>query len=153
MEVNETNSGFKYLQIMWCSIHLKKKCYFTFPGNWMSLFTDCRVECGRKDAAWFLRIDYMCHHILGNSLWELSAPWSKVWLPWGCQVVLCSAAQLYPTLCNPMDRNPPGSSVHGVFQARMLEWVAISSSRGASPPRDQARISCVACIGRQILYH
>ena len=69
----------------------------------MSLFTDCRIECGSKDAAWVLRIDYMCHHTLGNSLWELSAPWCKVWLPGGCQVVLCSAAQLCPTLCNPMD--------------------------------------------------
>ena len=41
------------------------------------------------------------------------------------------------TLCNPMDCSPPGSSVHGVFQARILEWVAISSSRGSSQPRDQ----------------
>ena len=44
---------------------------------------------------------------------------------------------------------PPGSSVHGIFQARILEWVAISFSRGTSQPRDQTRVSCV---GRQILY-
>ena len=49
-----------------------------------------------------------------------------------------------------MDCRLPGSSVHGVFQARILEWVAISSSRGSSQPRDPTRISC---IGRQILYH
>ena len=49
-----------------------------------------------------------------------------------------------------MDCSLPGSSVHGTFQARILEWVAISSSRGSSPPRDPTRISC---IGRQILYH
>ena len=42
--------------------------------------------------------------------------------------------QLCPTLCNPMDCSPPGSSVHGILQARILEWVAISSSRGSSPP-------------------
>ena len=41
-------------------------------------------------------------------------------------------AQLDPTLCNPMDCNPPGFSVHGILQARILEWVAISFSRGSS---------------------
>ena len=49
-----------------------------------------------------------------------------------------------------MDCNPPGSSVHGIFQARILEWTAISSSRGSSLPRNWTHISC---IGRQILYH
>ena len=61
--------------------------------------------------------------------------------------------QLCPTLCNPMDGSLPGSSDHGIFQARILEWVAISSSRGSSRPRDQTRISCVSCTVRQILYH
>ena len=59
-------------------------------------------------------------------------------------------AQLCPTLCNPMDCSLPVSSVHGIFQARRLEWVAISSSRGSTWPRDQ---TCVSCIGRQILFH
>ena len=45
-------------------------------------------------------------------------------------------------LCNPMDYCPSGSSVHGIFKARILEWVAISSSRGYSWPRDQSHISC-----------
>ena len=49
--------------------------------------------------------------------------------------------QSYPTLCNPMDCSPPGSSVHGIFQARILEWIAISFSRGSSQPRDQTRVS------------
>ena len=49
------------------------------------------------------------------------------------------------TLCNPMDCSPPGSSVHVILQARILEWVAISFSRGSSPPRDR---TCVSCIGR-----
>ena len=53
-------------------------------------------------------------------------------------------------LCNPRDFTPPGSSVLGISQARILEWVAISSSRGSSWPRDWTRVSC---IGRQILYH
>ena len=65
-------------------------------------------------------------------------------------VVVVWCAQSCPTLCDPMDCSPPGSSVCGIFQARILEWVAISSSRASSVPRDWAYISC---IGRQILYH
>ena len=49
-----------------------------------------------------------------------------------------------PTLCNPMNCSPPGSSIHGIVQARVLEWVAISFSRGSSQPRDQTRVSCTA---------
>ena len=55
-------------------------------------------------------------------------------------------------LLDPVDCISPGSSVHGTSQARILEWVAISSSRGSSRPRDQIRISCCSCMGRQILY-
>ena len=47
----------------------------------------------------------------------------------------------------------PGSSVQGIFLARILEWVAISFSKGSSRLRDQTHISCISCIGRQILYH
>ena len=47
-------------------------------------------------------------------------------------------------LCNSMDCSPPGSSVHGIFQARILEWVAMPSSRGSSWPRNQTHISCIA---------
>ena len=48
---------------------------------------------------------------------------------------------------------PPGSSVHGILQARILEWVAMPSSRGSSQPRDRTSISYVSCIGRWVLYH
>ena len=58
--------------------------------------------------------------------------------------------QTCPTLCNPMDCSPPGSSVHGISQARILEQVAISFSRGSSLIRGQ---TCVSCVGRQIIYH
>ena len=57
----------------------------------------------------------------------------------------CTRAQSCLTLCDPMDGSPPGSSVHGILQARILEWVAIPSSRESSGPRDQT--------GRRILYH
>ena len=55
-----------------------------------------------------------------------------------------------PTLYDPVDCSSPGSSVHGISQTRILEWVAISFSRGSSWPRDWI---CISCIGRQILYH
>ena len=50
--------------------------------------------------------------------------------------------------CDSMDSSPPGSSVHGILQARILEWVAISSSKGSSQPRDQTHVSCGFCIAR-----
>jgi len=55
-------------------------------------------------------------------------------------------------LCNPTDCSLPGSSVHGVSQARIPEQVAISYSRGSLRPRNQTRVSGVSCIGRRILY-
>jgi len=56
------------------------------------------------------------------------------------------------TLCRPVDCSPIGSSVHGIFQERILEWVAISFSRGSSQPWDGTRISYISFIGRQVLY-
>ena len=58
---------------------------------------------------------------------------------------LSEVAQSYPTLCDPMDCSLlPSSFVHGIFQARVLEWVAISFSRASSRPRDQTWVSCIA---------
>ena len=53
--------------------------------------------------------------------------------------------------CDPMDCIPPGSTVRAILQARILAWVAISSSRGSYLPKDRICITCVSCIGRQIL--
>ena len=60
-----------------------------------------------------------------------------------CEGSWCSVAQSWLTLCDPVDCNPPGSSVHGIFKARILEWVAISFSRGSSWPRDHNKVSCI----------
>ena len=57
------------------------------------------------------------------------------------------------TLCNPMDYSPPSSSVHGILQARTLQWVAMPSSKGSSQSRDRTCISKVSCFGRWVLYH
>ena len=62
-------------------------------------------------------------------------------------IQLLSCVRLF---CDPTDYSPQSSFVHGVFQARILEWIAISFSRGSSQTRDQ---TCISCIGRWILYH
>ena len=64
-------------------------------------------------------------------------------------VVLLASSRWRPGMLLTMG-SPPGSPVHGILQARILEWVAISSSRGCSPPRGQTHVSC---ISKQILYH
>ena len=56
----------------------------------------------------------------------------------------CLVTKSCPTLCDLMDCSPPGSSVHGISQSRILEWVAISFSRGSSWPRDWIWVSCIA---------
>ena len=59
------------------------------------------------------------------------------------QYVLCAMLlQSYPTLCDPVDCSPPGSSVHGILQARILKWVVLPPTRGSSQPRDLTYISC-----------
>ena len=62
-------------------------------------------------------------------------------------------AQPCLTLCSPMDWSLPGSSVHAIFQARILEWGVISSSRWPSKLRDQTIVSCISYTGRHVLYH
>ena len=87
--------------------------------------------------------------------WQLSA----YYINWGNQAVYITlsiylvkttciymCAQSCLTLCDPMNCNPPGSSVHGIFLARILEWVAIPFSRGSSQPRNQTWVSHVSCI-------
>ena len=69
------------------------------------------------------------------------------YISWVC---VLSCVRLFAT---PRTLAPPGYSVHGVFQARILEWVAISSSRESSQPRDRICISYISCIGRWVLYH
>ena len=68
---------------------------------------------------------------------------------WG-NACCCLVAQSCLTLCDPMDCSPPGISVHRISQARILEWVVISSSRGSSRHRGQTQVSC---IGKWVLYH
>ena len=100
--------------------------------------------------------------------WVLKTLWRRKWQPspvlWVQKhshthththtryVVVVLVMKSCLTLCHYMDYSPPFSSVHGIIQARILEWVAISFSRGSSWPREQTHISSVSSIGRQILY-
>ena len=86
--------------------------------------------------------------LLRPSPWKHLPLW-KQWTEcafqkWGESEVKVWVAQLCPTLCNPMDGGPLGSSVHGIFQARILEWVAIPFSTGSSWPRDRTWVFCMA---------
>ena len=82
-----------------------------------------QTECGQYRA-----VAWLCaqERVLSH-VWLFAIPWTVVCLP--------------------------GSSVHGIFQARVLEWVAVSSSRGSSWSRDWTWVSCISFIGRRILYH
>ena len=68
-----------------------------------------------------------------SCLWEIAT-----WRYWS------EVAQLCPTLCDPVDSSLRGSAVNGIFQAKILEWAALSFSRASSQPRDRTRVSCIA---------
>ena len=92
--------------------------------------------------------------ISGGLAWDLDLSISGV----GCECwfafITCVLSQFsHVRFCDPMDWSPPGSSVHGLLQEKILEWVAIPFSRGSSWPRDPTQVSYVFCIGGQVLYH
>ena len=91
--------------------------------------------------------------LLCCSPWGHRASWPSNWTATMEESATVLSRSVVSTLCSPTDCSPPGSSVHGIFQARVPEWVAISYSRGSSRPTDQTHVSCVSCTGSQILYH
>ena len=107
-----------------------------------------------------------CWHLVPNSSpWKVSQASIQLGLPgltnkiqdahaiFGSMCVHAQSLQSCLTLCDPMDCRPPGSSVRGILWARILEWIAMPSSRGSSQPRDQTPVSCGSCIDRWTLYH
>ena len=86
------------------------------------------------------RLQYSCL----ENLMDRGALWATVHA--------CQITSVVFNSVEPMDCSPPSSSVHGILQAKLLGWVAISSSRGSSQPRDQTRVSYVSCISGHILY-
>ena len=93
-------------------------------------------QWGAKEKASSWEINRVCsgHHLQT----EPTRGWKR------CLVCCCLVAKSFLTLCDPMGGSPPGSSVHGISQARILERVAISFSRRFSQPRDGIRVSCIA---------
>ena len=77
---------------------------------------------------------------------NLELPDYSILIWWNIEplLMLCLVTQSCLTLCDPMDCSPPGSSVHGILQARILEWFAMPSSRGSSQPRDRTQVSHIA---------
>ena len=80
-------------------------------------------------------------------------PDSALLLETTAQIILSESesevAQSCPTLCDPMDCSPPGFSVHGIFQAWILEWVAISFSRGSSQPREDLVLPILSTLSQK----
>ena len=98
---------------------------------------------------WSLKVIYKIFSAL--NIWEFTdhyecCQYSKLFaLQLSASVLIeREIAQLCPTLCNPVDCSPPGSSIHGILQARILEWVAISFSKGSFWPRDRTQVSRIA---------
>ena len=115
---------------------------FTFTLKQRSCFLDASTHHydERSAKVWYRA---SCNHTQDTVLlWkvEVSTGWAskKVWKVKGL------VAQSCPTLCDPINCSPPGSSAHGILQARILEWVAVPSSRGSSPRGDRTRVSCIA---------
>ena len=81
-----------------------------------------------------------CTNVLGNCR-----------VPYDTASVAVQSLSYIQLFCNSFN-SPPGSSAHGILQARILEWVAISSCRGSAQPRDQTCISCVSCISGRSFY-
>ena len=130
--------------------------YLAIYPNWTNISWDIPIilkwkRPRKKKEAWeavFLGNSYSCGI---NSHYNIYSQYNSiVILP---SLLYGAGAQLSLAPCDPLDCSLPGSSVHGILQARTLEQVAISYSRGSSRPRDRTLISCVSCIGRLILYH
>ena len=116
----------------------------------MCIFTPCSLplfsQCIHSQAGQFLLCSLLETCFLGWSVSPLLLAWDLLSGPRhqfvNVSMIVC--AQLCSTLCDPMDCSPPGSSVHGILQARILEWVAMPFSRESSWPRGRTQISRIA---------
>ena len=128
-----------------------------FAATWMDLEIIIVSKVSQKEKDKYHMILLICG--ISNVTWmnlptkwkqthrhreDLRLPREKGWERWMVGVSRCKVTQSCQTLCDPVDCSLPGSSVREIFQARVLEWVAISFSRGSSWLRDWTRISCIA---------
>ena len=93
-------------------------------------------------------LDGITSTLPGPQKWHL-LPVSNVTTSHPLHIGCCLVTGSCPTLCDPMDYSPSDSYIHGIFKARLLKWVAISSSRGSSRHRDQTHISCLRWATRK----
>ena len=130
--------------------------FWNFPSNFLSCGSSGRKNTGFllesllvTTRAW-LRLDAIKTETQTGLFIFSEKTSSQFFLDGLSPVHLCvSVTQLCPILCDLMDHNPSSSSVHGILQARILEWATIPFSRGSSQPRDHTQVSWIA----DILYH
>ena len=144
------------------SSHTCSLCTFYQDLKFDFLETTLINEISGSDALWLLDNEPQTLWSRGRSsiLHPVSTPSPqnlsliKWWWFYQQNASVCAKSlQSRPTLCDPMNRRPPDSSVHGILQARILEWVAMPSSRASPQSRDRTCISYISYIGRQGLYH
>ena len=105
----------------------------------------------------FLLLCEITHFRIFRYMWYIYL-YLYIWNIWRCvciytEYLFAKSLQSCPTLWDPVDCSLPASSVHGILQARILEWVAMPSFRESYRPRDWTHVSCISCIGRWLLYH
>ena len=116
-----------------------RKDSFLEPSEGTSLLTPWFSASGLRTVRESVSI-VLSHLVCGTLLWQPQETICLICLS-SC-VCVCSVAQLCTALCDPMDCSPPGSPVHGILQAKILEWVAMPFSRTSSQSRDQIQVSC-----------
>ena len=126
-------------------LSLKVSCHHVTLLSRLKVWSKCEIYCHQKPN---IPIKFWASFLT----WDFQIPLSLCVCVCVC---VCARldAQLCQTLCSAMDCSPPGASVHGIFQARILELVAISPSRGSSQSRDWTCVSCISSTGRRFLYH
>ena len=138
---------------MWASLVADSKesaCTVGDPGSVPGLGRSPAVGNGYPFPYSCLKKSHRQRRLKSCSLWgcKESDPTEQLTPPLS-DMPVCSVAESCLTFCNPMKCSPPGSSICGSFQARIMVWFAIPLSRRSSHPRDR---TCVSCIGKQILY-
>ena len=140
---------------------------YSLPGLWRSISLAQKPglpferTSSTHVASWGVIHGAVSEEVVLRELHENPYKLGRLWLkPPCCDIpFFCSLLCVFQSLrcvwlfVTPMDYSLPGSSVHGIFQARIQEWVAISYSRGSFWPGDWTCVSCLSCICRRILYH
>ena len=135
--------------ILFLDIYLKEFRTYVHTKTYTHMFiaailnNSLNVEATQMSINWWMKKgNILCHKKSVSPLKRTEVLMHAItWV--NCANVMSEFAQSCPTLCDPMDCSLPGSSIHGIFQAIVLEWIAISFSRGSSQPRDRTQVSCI----------